>query len=721
MQYSVNWKESIRSLSDDTRTILKTIAGRHIGANPPLPPNFHPISTDGFRWEDGRADIDLTEKLPDACLMQYAYAAGLIWAGPEAHAALFEINCYSPVNLYVNGKLTFDSGIVEETQPKRVTPLKLPLHPGWNLLLLEFRKVRTGFGCRIGSNNPDWQTHHVMSPFPEREGHAGWIYSEAVDAPLFGEDRVPDHELSEALTGVAWHPRTDWSEEEQSQGWGARMFGETEGNYAYAWTKIRGRSEHGSEVRFAGEALGPVRIWIEGKPVHEQQEGVIDFRCSVPSKAGQVLVESVRGPGGWGFTLFALEPEIAFMLPVPVQGAADPWLYIGALEQSLIEQGEEPEAITNSKRVFLTGTGATYWRIDRPNHYIRPYVPHHSLFGKWNYPLGVTTYGILKSGAALNDETMLGYARQHLEFCSEWFPYSIWDRDTYGFPGINKVLSDLEQPHQVCMAATVFAAHERFPNPATMVLGEAVMDYLYNRCTRQPAGIQYRLNENRWDEYTIWADDVHMGLPCLYQYARVTGDTSHLDAAVDQFLLFVDYLRMPGECFSHIYSILFKTQNGIQWGRGNGWIVFTLAELLREMPSDHVRRPRMLALYKEVCAELLELQNASGMWHQVLNDPHSYEEVSCTSMFMYAYGEGIRQGWLDDPAPYATAIRSGWDAISTRFIDQNGNVYGVCRGSLYSYDPDYYKNVLLWTINDIHGIGIVLIAGVEAMILEEGC
>jgi hypothetical protein len=45
-------------------------------------------------------------------------------------------------------------------------------------------------------------------------------------------------------------------------------------------------------------------------------------------------------------------------------------------------------------------------------------------------------------------------------------------------------------------------------------------------------------------------------------------------------------------------------------------------------------------------------------------------------------------------------------------------VYGVCRGSGYSYSALYYKERLSWLLNDTHGIGIVLLAGIETLRLQ---
>ena len=86
-------------------------------------------------------------------------------------------------------------------------------------------------------------------------------------------------------------------------------------------------------------------------------------------------------------------------------------------------------------------------------------------------------------------------------------------------------------------------------------------------------------------------------------------------------------------------------------------------------------------------------------------------------MFVYAFAKGVMAGRLD--ASYVPYALRGWDAICNQAVDAEGNVYGVCCGSAYSFRSDYYKYELPWLINDTHGTGIVLLAGVEAAKLAE--
>jgi rhamnogalacturonyl hydrolase YesR len=88
-------------------------------------------------------------------------------------------------------------------------------------------------------------------------------------------------------------------------------------------------------------------------------------------------------------------------------------------------------------------------------------------------------------------------------------------------------------------------------------------------------------------------------------------------------------------------------------------------------------------------------------------------------MFMYAFARGVQYGWLKSPEPYIRSIYKGWEALNKISIDRGGNIHGVCRGSEFSFTPEYYKKELLPNLNDTHGIGIVLLAGVEVTKLTE--
>ena len=51
-------------------------------------------------------------------------------------------------------------------------------------------------------------------------------------------------------------------------------------------------------------------------------------------------------------------------------------------------------------------------------------------------------------------------------------------------------------------------------------------------------------------------------------------------------------------------------------------------------------------------------------------------------------------------------------------IDRGGNIYGICRGSSFSFSRHYYRG-LSWNYNDTHGTGIIMLAGVELVKMHD--
>nr|WP_246354451.1 glycoside hydrolase family 88 protein [Paenibacillus phytohabitans] len=366
---------------------------------------------------------------------------------------------------------------------------------------------------------------------------------------------------------------------------------------------------------------------------------------------------------------------------------------------------------------FGEGAESCFWRVDRPGGAVRPYL-ESTLYGRWNYPLGVTLYGLLCTGIVLDDSHYTAYSRGHIEQCTRLHEYALWDTGRYGAPGINQQLALIDSLDDCgSFGAAMLAAHSVQPLPGAAGAAEYIARYIHGTQSRDEAGALYRTRGTTdFMQGTMWCDDLYMSTPFLVRYYQLTGNAEYLDDAVAQFLHYRARLFQPElGIMHHVYDYKFGKPNGVPWGRGNGWVLFSLTELLEILPEQHPQRPELLDYFLELCEGYLQLQDAAGLWHQVLTDAESYAEASCSSMFVYAFARGVRRGWLLKPHSYAAAAIRGWHALAEYCIDKQGNVYGVCRGSGYSFNKLYYKEQLTWQLNDTHGIGIVLLAGIEAL------
>ncbi|WP_238654130.1 glycoside hydrolase family 88/105 protein [Paenibacillus piscarius] len=726
----------VRTAGEHTEAILAIIANRYIGANPPQPPVYRVHLEDSFpRLADCRYEMNLKERLPELEDGEFVYAWGKLWSDADSEIPL-ALSCFGPVTVYVGGVAVFVSNLNDDVFPDRKAFFRTGLKAGWNHFLLECTAVGTGCGGIFGTGSVKGAPLHFLAPTAERSGCEGWIYS----APQRSRWALQPEagEAAEAVLAArcVWYPAAGWPDTQAQSGNLARVLGAVPGAAALAWSRLAVSAPGGTDVRLSlrSRDVAALMVYVDGKlaAIHSEESAGLECRLPLSFGSHDVLVEAVCGGHDWGFRLEAAEAAprvpvgdtgegststVKLVSPYPVEGQTGPWLYLGPFQQSAAPQ---PLEAASMDAPFGEGAEECFWRVDRPGGAVRPYL-ESVLYGRWNYPLGVTLYGLLRTGKALGDLHYSAYAREHIEQCTRLHAYSLWDRSRYGAPGINQQLALMDSLDDCgSFGATMLAAHAEQPLHGAPETAAYIARYIHATQSRDEEGALYRTRGTTdFMQGTMWCDDLYMSTPFLSRYYLLTGDTAYLEDAVSQFLHYRNRLFQPElGIMHHVYDYKFGKPNGVAWGRGNGWVLFSLTELLEVLPEQHPQREELLDYYRRLCEGYIRLQDAAGLWHQVLTDPESYAEASCSSMFVYAFARGVRRGWLTEPDPYVEAALRGWTALAEYCIDDQGNVYGVCRGSGYSFNQLYYKEQLTWQLNDTHGIGIVLLAGIEALELR---
>jgi rhamnogalacturonyl hydrolase YesR len=199
--------------------------------------------------------------------------------------------------------------------------------------------------------------------------------------------------------------------------------------------------------------------------------------------------------------------------------------------------------------------------------------------------------------------------------------------------------------------------------------------------------------ETRW-----WVDDAWMIGSLQIQAFRATHDAKYADRVATQIAAYLDRLQEANGLFHHGPDAPFY------WARGNGWVAAALAEVLQSLPPSHPKYARLMAGYKKMMAGLKDCQAPSGLWHQLLDDPASFEETSGTGMFAYAMIVGVKHGWLG--AEYGPVARRGWLALCEK-IDAQGNLHEICVGTNQSKDKQFYLDRPRQA-GDLHGQAPVL-------------
>lgn len=712
MGYYFDDSQSINAYEGtDPQAIISSLAYRYMGQNLKHGLYYRAYTNNGIvRTTDYRYLVDFNKIFPESKDKECVWAFTKFYSAGKSSFG-WDINCFGPMVVYVNGEVAYKSDIFKERYSETSTRVFMDVEEGWNDIRIQFKKTKAGFGGQFGTWIGKWDMYTLM-PTKERDGQEGFVFTELVP-----DDYVPEFEIgmSEKNFDKKLYPIINWSDDEMKKGQLTRMFGTPNGQYAVGYTKVFADDINNTTHKFTLDTKGETVVYIDKKEVFKTKGGKETFEATLPLGTYDIYVKCICGGNDWGYTLEC--DTVEFENAARVKGTDDVWMYIG----TFVNDFEFPFD-TASDMLHIVGEPATYWRLDAPDTFVRPYN-ENTLFGRWNYPLGVTMYGLLHTAIAIGSEDIKNYIKDHVQLCIDTLEYALWDKEQYGgATSIHNLLTSIDSLDDCGSFASMMLEVNKYLGLRDVKkVADYVGDYIYNHQSRLEDGTFFRKEMmHHFHNMTMWADDLYMSVPFLVRYSQFTGDQKYLDDAANQFFGFKKRLFMPEEkIMSHVYDFKYDSKTNVPWGRGNGWVVFSMTELLEVLPEDHPKRNDLIDFLNTLCEGYLALQDDEGMWHQVLNDHESYPETSCTSMFIYAFSRGIRFGWLKNPEKYVKAIYKAWKGISKTSVDSNGNVYGVCRGSEFSFIADYYKYELGWNLNDTHGTGIVMLAGIEVIRLNK--
>lgn len=210
----------------------------------------------------------------------------------------------------------------------------------------------------------------------------------------------------------------------------------------------------------------------------------------------------------------------------------------------------------------------------------------------------------------------------------------------------------------------------------------------------------------RWS----WCDALFMAPPVYAKLYGQTLDRKYLDFMNREYKATYDLLFDKEEnLFYRDTRYIGKQEaNGkkVFWGRGNGWVLGGLAEILKALPADEPSRKFYQELFVTLATRVAELQSADGYWHASLLDPASYPspETSATGFIVYALAYGVNQHLLDKDA-FLPVLEKGWKAL-TDAVEKNGKL-----GYVQPIGADPRK--VTRDMTEVYGVGAFLMAGCE--------
>lgn len=345
---------------------------------------------------------------------------------------------------------------------------------------------------------------------------------------------------------------------------------------------------------------------------------------------------------------------------------------------------------------------------------VSPSVRIVSDYNDWTYFMGVVLSGMMRSSEVTGEDRLRDYVTRNFDFIFSCLPYfqEQWEvlqvrRASYYRVFRMNMLDDCG-----AMGAALIDAYHQKRDERYLRMIRKVANYISTVQLRLDDGTLARPDPRYM---TLWADDLYMSVPFLVRMGGLTGEGRYYVDAARQVTGFLSRLTDPATgLLRHAWFSDSKSVSVASWGRANGWAIMAQAELLRYLPEDHAMRDTLEGLFVRHLTALCRFQDASGLWHQVLDHPDSYLETSCSAMFCYGLAYGVNTGLLG--REYGDVARRAWQGVASR-VRSDGQVEGICRGTEVGFDFKFYYDRPT-PLNDTRGIGAVLLAAAEMIRLD---
>ncbi|MBO1510179.1 glycoside hydrolase family 88/105 protein [Metabacillus bambusae] len=302
----------------------------------------------------------------------------------------------------------------------------------------------------------------------------------------------------------------------------------------------------------------------------------------------------------------------------------------------------------------------------------------------WDLPGGVAFYGVAEAYEATEKQ-------EYIDLLKSWVDE--WLED--GLPKLS--INGVSIGHALITLFNV-TEDEKYLN----VIKE-MADYLKNDAPRFADGVfQHTVNSVK-DVFPeqAWVDTMMMAGLFLLRVGKLLNREDYVEDGLKQYHGHENFLQDPTtNLYYHGWDNIAKNHmSSIYWARGNGWAALTMAKALELVEVQHPSYMIIDCSLRDQLSTLVRLQDESGLWHTIVDDPTSYFEVSGSSAIAAAI---LTRGTL-----YNKYTQKAINGIINE-IEEDGKVSKVSAGTAVMKDAAGYKNVPYKRIQG-WGQGLVLV------------
>jgi len=184
-------------------------------------------------------------------------------------------------------------------------------------------------------------------------------------------------------------------------------------------------------------------------------------------------------------------------------------------------------------------------------------------------------------------------------------------------------------------------------------------------------------------------DCLHFDPPFFTGLGKALNNSVYTEIGVEQAIAYVDALQMPSGIFDHFFLNGVEGTWGQGWGRGQGWALLGLMDVLHQIPKSHSGYQKLAGAAQKLIDGMINLQREDGRWWCVIDSERSGEEGSTAGFMATGFARAIKLGIVDKSKVEPAMI----NALNGVIADTNsqGELQNVTAAVMASTRKSHYE------------------------------
>jgi unsaturated rhamnogalacturonyl hydrolase len=184
-------------------------------------------------------------------------------------------------------------------------------------------------------------------------------------------------------------------------------------------------------------------------------------------------------------------------------------------------------------------------------------------------------------------------------------------------------------------------------------------------------------------------DCLHFDPPFFTGLGKALGKSEYIDIGMSQACAYIDALQLESGIFDHFFLNGVPGTWGQGWGRGQGWALLGMLDVLHHTPKSHPSYAKVEAAAAKLIYAMIKLQRSDGRWWCVVDSERSGDEGSTAGFMATGFARAIKLGIVDETTVRPAMVKALNGVIGD--TDNKGELKNVTAAVMASTRKSHYE------------------------------